>query len=121
MTKGQHAAVIYGKHFLNRLFVGCLPAKVTADDLIKCFSNFGKLMEAKVVLDEKACSNWVSFVTYSLQEEADKVLKEKTLYLLWKKVNVFPTVKKEEHDFILDEPVKIVTSTRVNIQKKSSK
>ena len=42
MAKGQHAAVTYGKHVLNRLFVGCFPTKVTADDLIKYFTNFEK-------------------------------------------------------------------------------
>ena len=96
-------------------------AKTTTDDLSKCFSNFGKLMEAKAVLDEKVCSKRFGFVTYYTKEEADEVLKQKTLYLLRKKVNVGPTVKKEEHDFILDEPVKIVTSTMVNIEKQNSK
>ena len=52
-------------------------------------------MEAKVVLDENACSKRFGFVTYSTKEEADEVLKQKTLYLLGKKVNVGPAVKKE--------------------------
>ena len=52
-------------------------------------------MEAKVVLDEKACSKRFGFVTYSTKEEADEVLKQKTLYLFGKKVNVGPAVKKE--------------------------
>lgn len=69
--------------------------KATADDLSKCFGNFGKLMEAKVVLDDKACSKRFGFVTYSTKEEADEVLKQRTLYLLGKKVNVGPAVKKE--------------------------
>ena len=56
-------------------------------------------MEAKVVLDEKACSKRFGFVTYSTKEEADEVLKQNTLYLLGKKVNVGPAVKKEVLNF----------------------
>lgn len=57
-------------------------------------------MEAKVVLDEKACSKRFGFVTYSTKEEADEVLKQKTLYLFGKKVNVGPAVKKEVLNFV---------------------
>ena len=57
-------------------------------------------MEAKVVLDEKSCSKRFGFVTYSTKEEADEVLKQKTLYLLGKKINVGPAVKKEVLNFV---------------------
>ena len=42
-------------------------------------------MEAKAVPDEKVCSKQFGFVTYYTKEEADEVLKQKTLYLLRKK------------------------------------
>lgn len=53
-----------------------------------------------MVLDEKACSKRFGFVTYSTKEEADEVLKQKTLYLFGKKVNVGPAVKKEVLNFV---------------------
>ena len=39
-----------------------------------------------MVLDEKACSKRFGFVTYSTKEEADEVLKQKTLYLFGKRL-----------------------------------
>ena len=60
-------------------------------------------------------------MTFSRKEEADEVLKKRKFYLLEKKINVDPAVKKEEHDLIPDEPVKIVTSARVNIEKQNIK
>ena len=60
-------------------------------------------------------------MTFSRKEEADEVLKKRKSYLLEKKINVDPAVKKEEHDLIPDEPVKIVTSARVNIEKQNIK
>ena len=56
-------------------------------------------------------------MTFSRKEEAEEVLKKRKLYLLEKKLNVGSAVKKEEHNFIPDEPVKIVTLARVNIEK----
>ena len=91
------------------------------DDLSKYFSKSGNLLEVKLVLDKKGCPKQFGFVTFSRKEEADEVLKKRKFYLLEKKINVDPAVKKEEHDLIPDEPVKIVTSARVNIEKQNIK
>ena len=99
------------------LFLGCLPVKATVDNLSKYFSKFGNLLDVKLVLDEKGCPKRFAFVTFSRKEEAEEVLKKRKLYLLEKKLNVGSAVKKEEHNFIPDEPVKIVTLARVNIEK----
>ena len=87
------------------------------DNLSKYFSKFGNLLDVKLVLDEKGCPKRFGFVTFSRKEEAEEVLKKRKLYLLEKKLNVGSAVKKEEHNFIPDEPVKTVTLARVNIEK----
>jgi len=112
-TQGDHASVIYGTHFPNRLFVGCLPPQATADDLGKYFGDFGKVVEAKVVLDEQRRSKRFGFVSFAKEEEADAVLKHGPIYLLGKRINVGPAVKKEVKDTVAQVPVKIVTSKPV--------
>jgi len=113
MEKGDHSSIIYGTHFPNRLFVGCLPPLATADDLGRFFSSFGKVVEAKVVLDEHRRSKRFGFVSFAKQEEAESVLEQGAVYLMGKKINVGPAVKKQVKDSVPQVPVKIVTSTPV--------
>lgn len=113
MDKGDHASVIYGTHFPNRLFVGCLPPKATADHLGKFFRTFGNVMEAKVVLDDQRRSRRFGFVSFSKAEEAERVLKQGSVYLMGKKINVGPAVKKESKDMPSNIPVRIVETTPV--------
>lgn len=113
MEKGDHSSIIYGTHFPNRLFVGCLPPLATADDLGRFFASFGKVVEAKVVLDEHRRSKRFGFVSFAKQEEAEGVLQQGAVYLMGKKINVGPAVKKQVKDSVPQVPVKIVTSTPV--------
>lgn len=113
MEKGDHSSIIYGTHFPNRLFVGCLPPQATADDLGQFFSTYGKVVEAKVVLDEQRRSKRFGFVSFSKPEEAESVLASGDVHLMGKKINVGPAVKKEVKDNSPTVPVKIVTSTPV--------
>lgn len=113
MEKGDHSSIIYGTHFPNRLFVGCLPPQATADDLGKFFSFYGKVVEAKVVLDDQRRSKRFGFVSFSRPEEAESVLASGDVHLMGKKINVGPAVKKEVKDTSPTVPVKIVTSTPV--------
>ncbi|KAL0375187.1 UNVERIFIED_CONTAM: Organelle RRM domain-containing protein 2, mitochondrial [Sesamum radiatum] len=56
-----------------RLFVSGLSRNTTDENLYKAFAPFGKLLEAKVIID-RGCgrSKGFGFVTYEIVEEAEK-------------------------------------------------
>ncbi|XP_020897121.1 deleted in azoospermia-like isoform X2 [Exaiptasia diaphana] len=86
---------LVGKRFPNRLFVGGLPAPVTAPELASFFSNFGSVVDSKVILDEEGVSKGYGFVSFKSAEDVKNVGQMGTLFLRNKKLNIGPAVKKE--------------------------
>eukprot|EP00795_Rhopilema_esculentum_P015173 gene15173-6368_t len=95
---GEHAAVIYGTHFPNRLFVGCLPESATALELGNHFSQFGKVAEAKILKDDCGRSKRFGFVSFQNEESVKRVLNERPIRFKGKLINVGPAVKKDGTD-----------------------
>nr|XP_002166922.4 polyadenylate-binding protein 2 [Hydra vulgaris] len=91
---GEHTSVIYGTHYPNRLFVGCLPPDAGAEDLGTFFANYGNVVEAKVVLDKFGVSKRFGFVTFSNAEDVETLINGKDVIFQGKKINVGPAVKK---------------------------
>ncbi|XP_066929474.1 protein boule-like [Clytia hemisphaerica] len=91
----HHSSVMYGTHFPNRLFVGCLHGSITASMLGHYFYKFGPIIEAKVILDEHQQSRRFGFVTFAFAKDAEKTLKQKKFYLKGHRINVGPAIKKE--------------------------
>jgi len=91
---GEHTSVIYGTHYPNRLFVGCLPPEAGAEDLGQFFKGYGKVVEAKVVLDDMGRSKRFGFVTFSSKEKVDELIKCRCIKFQGKMINVGPAVKK---------------------------
>lgn len=94
----EHASVIYGTHFPNRLFAGCLPENATAIDLGDHFSRYGKVIEAKVLKDDSGRSKRFGFVSFHNESSVNRVLDERPIRFKGKVINVGPAVKKEGHD-----------------------
>lgn len=61
-----------------RLYVGNLPYSVRTDDLFKLFADFGKVMDAIVMMEQgdQDRSKGFGFVTMSTAEEAEKAAAE---------------------------------------------
>jgi len=91
---GEHTSVIYGTHYPYRLFVGCLPPDAGAEDLGTFFSEYGNVVEAKVVLDDKGCSKRFGFVTFSNKDDVADLIKSRAIKFKGKMINVGPAVKK---------------------------
>eukprot|EP00794_Sanderia_malayensis_P007361 gene7361-8181_t len=106
----DHSAVIYGTHFPNRIFVGCLPSKATAQDLADFFSNFGCINEAKIVLDENGNSKRFGFVSFGDENGVNVVLNQGSIFFLGKKINVGPAVKKKFADDTKGKPATLIFS-----------
>lgn len=59
----------------TRLFVGNLSFKVTEDDLSAVFSDYGEVMEVRIINDrETGRPRGFGFVTMASKEEADKAI-----------------------------------------------
>lgn len=59
----------------TRLFVGNLSFKVTEDDLSAIFSDYGEVMEVRIINDrETGRPRGFGFVTMASKEEADKAI-----------------------------------------------
>ena len=86
--------MIYGTHYPYRLFVGCLPEETTAEELGTFFNQYGNVVEAKVVLDEKGHSKRFGFVTFSNKEHVAVIIKSRAVNFGGKMINVGPAVKK---------------------------
>ena len=86
--------MIYGTHYPNRLFVGCLPPEAGAEDLGSFFAKYGTVVEAKIVLDHGGNSKRFGFVTFSKPEEVESLIACGDIHFKGKKINVGPAVKK---------------------------
>lgn len=102
---GEHTSVIYGTHYPNRLFVGCLPPEAGAEDLGSFFSTFGNVVEAKVVLDQQGRSKRFGFVTFSNPEDVESLISGREIYFQGKKINVGPAVKKNLDSETAPKPI----------------
>ncbi len=98
LFQSEHASVIYGTKFPDRMFVGCLPSDVTALELGEHFTKFGKVLEAKILKDEHGRSKRFGFVTFEAEESVARVLAEKPIIVKGKVVNVGLAVKKDTVD-----------------------
>lgn len=114
---GEHTSVIYGTHYPNRLFVGCLPPEASAEDLGSFFSTFGNVVEAKVVLDQQGRSKRFGFVTFSNPEDVETLISGREIYFKGKKINVGPAVKKNLDGETAQKPVpsKLATKPALNV------
>ena len=93
--------MIYGTHYPYRLFVGCLPPEAGAEDLGKFFSEYGKVVEAKVVLDEQGRSKRFGFVTFGTKEPVAELIQARAIKFKGKMINVGPAVKKNVRGIFL--------------------
>eukprot|EP00111_Clytia_hemisphaerica_P009629 TCONS_00028222-protein len=113
---GEHASILYGTHYPNKIFVGCLPARITAASLGEYFGCFGEVIEAKVVLDDAKKSKRFGFVSFSRATDAKTVLSAGDFYMLGKRIVVGPAVKREFKERVADEAVKIVMAQEAVIE-----
>eukprot|EP00111_Clytia_hemisphaerica_P001606 TCONS_00004574-protein len=113
---GEHASILYGTHYPNKIFVGCLPARITAASLGEYFGCFGEVIEAKVVLDDAKKSKRFGFVSFSRATDAKTVLSAGDFYMLGKRIVVGPAVKREFKERVADESVKIVMAQEAVIE-----
>lgn len=67
-----------------------------------------------MVLDDQRRSRRFGFVSFSKAEEAERVLKQGSVYLMGKKINVGPAVKKEVRKFVYNFCFSYKTSVEEN-------
>jgi len=123
---GEHTSVIYGTPYPYRLFVGCLPLEATAEELGTFFSQYGNVVEAKVVLNENGVSKRFGFVTFTNKDDVTDLIKNRTVEFQKKWINVGPAVKKNlENQTSVgvgggDNPSKPRSATSVTVVTKKS-
>lgn len=74
--------------------MGCLPPEAGAEDLGEFFSDYGNVVEAKVVLDSEGRSKRFGFVTFSNSDNVAELIKNRAVVFQGKMINVGPAVKK---------------------------
>ncbi|XP_058973856.1 deleted in azoospermia-like isoform X2 [Pocillopora verrucosa] len=103
---------LFGKRFRNRLFVGGLPVNTTAHELANYFSNFGHVIETKIIFDENNVSKGYGFVTFASEKDVHNVTEMGTLFFRNKKLNLGPAVKKQG-PMSPESPELVVVSTQM--------
>eukprot|EP00794_Sanderia_malayensis_P011842 gene11842-13072_t len=88
------ASVAIGMHYPNRLFVGALPGSASATDLAEFFKKFGTVLEGKVVLDNNGNSRRFGFVTFTTNEDVQRVLSHGPVFFKGKQIKIGPAVKR---------------------------
>ncbi|KAJ1678161.1 RNA-binding protein Musashi 2, partial [Spiromyces aspiralis] len=74
---GGSSESVSGERNPDRVFVGGLPASVTADDLTREFSRFGTVLDTKLMMDrETGRSKGYAFIQFENDEIAQNVVKE---------------------------------------------
>jgi len=91
----ESSTYLFGRRFRNRLFVGGLPHNTTPQELAQYFSNFGHVVEAKLIFDENQVPKGYGFVTFQSEGDVRNVTEMGTLFLRNKKLNLGPAVKKQ--------------------------
>lgn len=102
----ENSTYLFGRRFKNRLFVGGLPHNTTPQELAQYFSNFGQVIEAKLIFDENHIPKGYGFVTFQSEGDVKNVTEMGTLFLRNKKLNLGPAVKKqvmpvENHELVV--------------------
>ncbi|XP_065650899.1 protein boule-like isoform X2 [Hydra vulgaris] len=103
---------INGMRYRNRVFVGGLIKTTNAADIAKYFSEFGKVLDAKVVFNDNGNSKGYGFVTFNNEKSVKSVLKACPLYLNGKKLNIGPAIRKQAPDSI-GESVLVVKAPKI--------
>lgn len=81
----------------NQLFVGGLPKKATNEALQTYFKKFGKVLEARIVIDKvTGLSRGFAFVTMSAEKEVKKVLQKKKHKFLSTTVSIKEAITRTE-------------------------
>ncbi|GAB2264238.1 hypothetical protein Droror1_Dr00026372 [Drosera rotundifolia] len=71
------SSLISRRGFVSKLFIGGLSFTTTDKTLAEAFSQYGQVVEAKVVCDKVSeKSKGFGFVTYASQDEANKALED---------------------------------------------
>ncbi|XP_012564835.1 deleted in azoospermia protein 4 isoform X1 [Hydra vulgaris] len=89
---------INGMRYRNRVFVGGLIKTTNAADIAKYFSEFGKVLDAKVVFNDNGNSKGYGFVTFNNEKSVKSVLNACPLYFNGKKLNIGPAIRKQAPD-----------------------
>nr|XP_047129758.1 protein boule-like [Hydra vulgaris] len=108
----DRSVYIIGKRYRNKVFVGALLKTTSAADLTKYFSEFGKVLDANIVLDENGNSKGCGFVSFINEKQVKLVLNACPLYLNGKKLNIGPAIRKQAPKSI-GEPVLVVKTSKV--------
>ena len=80
----------------NKVYVGNLPYSTTSDDLRDLFSQYGEVLELKLITDYEGRSKGFGFVTFNTQEAAQASLVLDGAELQGRKLKVNIARDKEE-------------------------
>ncbi|XP_031552891.1 deleted in azoospermia protein 4-like [Actinia tenebrosa] len=76
------------KKMPNRVFVGGLPFDTTATELIEFFTNFGAVLDGKIIYDYENVSRGYGFITFYREEDVEKVLKLGVIFFKEKRLKI---------------------------------
>ncbi|KAK9496670.1 hypothetical protein O3M35_013070 [Rhynocoris fuscipes] len=86
----------YGTVVPNRIFVGGISSSTTEADLAQLFSNYGHVVETKVIADRAGVSKGYGFVTFETEDEAKRLQKDSdNIVLRERRLNIAPAIKKQ--------------------------
>ena len=91
--------MIFGTRFPSRLFVGCLPENATAMELGTYFQQYGRVLEAKVLVDNFGRSKKYGFVSFTDEGSVHRVLAKQPIVFKGKVINVGAAVKKDRKEW----------------------
>jgi hypothetical protein len=92
---------VTGVEIPNRVFLGGLPYDATEYDLFEFFKQYGKVKDAKIIVDKNSGKpKGYGFITFETSEEADQVRDKGSLFYHHKKINVSRAVRKQGGQFV---------------------
>lgn len=104
MTAGN--APKYGTLVPNRVFVGGISPQTTEEELQALFSNYGNVVDTKIIVDRAGVSKGYGFITFETDEEAKRLQADSDdIFFKDRKLNIAPAVKKQPFARMYEQPV----------------
>ena len=103
----------------NCIFIGRIPIDISEQKLFEIFSQFGTVVDVKIIRNSMAVSKGYGFITYASQETADRIITENSNMISINSsiITIGPAMKKLSLQIEKD---KLFDILQINTNKKST-